>query len=88
MRLDSFNNVSGVKNVAKKIASVNRVNEFSKPAPRSVRDEVIARRKKQKDDYKGEYSPVVSGDRCKAYIVFTNSLDYYKTIYTNEFIAK
>ena len=49
MRLDSFNNVSGVKNVAKKIASVNRVNEFSKPAPRSVRDEVIARRKKQKD---------------------------------------
>lgn len=49
MRLDSFNNVSGVKNVAKKIASVNRVNEFSKPAPRSVRDEVIARRKNQKD---------------------------------------
>ena len=49
MRLDSFNNVSGVKNVAKKIASVNRVNEFSKPASRSVRDEVIARRKKQKD---------------------------------------
>ncbi len=48
MRLDSFNNVSGVKNVAKKITSVNKVNEFSKPAPRSVRDEVIARRKKQK----------------------------------------
>ena len=39
-------------------------------------------------DYVGEYSPVKVGDRCKFYITFTNSLDYYKTIYTNEFVVK
>lgn len=39
-------------------------------------------------DYAGEYSPVKVGDRCKFYITFTNSLDYYKTIYTNEFVVK
>ena len=32
------------------------------------------------------YSPVVSGQKCRFYINFTNSLDYHKTIYTNEFI--
>ena len=48
-----------------------------------IKEEVI-----ESKDYDGEYSPVVSGDRCKAYIIFTNSLDYYKTIYTNEFVAK
>lgn len=48
-----------------------------------IKEEIV-----ESNDYEGEYSPVVSGDRCKAYIVFTNSLDYYKTIYTNEFIAK
>ena len=48
-----------------------------------IKEEVI-----ESKDYDGEYSPVVSGDRCKAYIIFTNSLDYYKTIYTNEFVAE
>ena len=38
--------------------------------------------------YEGSYEPVVSGSRCKAYIIFTNSLDYYKTIYSTEFVAK
>lgn len=39
-------------------------------------------------DYSGEYSPVASGDRCKFFITFTNSIDYYKTIYTNDFVVK
>ena len=49
MRLGSFNNMSGVKNAARNLASVNRASECPKPASRSVRDEVIIRRKKQKD---------------------------------------
>ena len=39
-------------------------------------------------DYTGEYSPVAVGDKCKFYVTFTNSIDYRKTIYTNEFVAK
>ena len=38
-------------------------------------------------DYNGTYSPINKGDKCKFYITFTNSLDYYKTIFTNEFVA-
>lgn len=38
-------------------------------------------------DYSGTYSPISKGDRCKFYITFTNSLDYYKTIFTNEFVV-
>lgn len=37
-------------------------------------------------DYSGEYSPLVSGDKCKFFIQFTNSFDYYKTILTKEFV--
>lgn len=39
-------------------------------------------------DYVGEYSPIVSGDKVKFYVTFTNSFDYFKTIYTKEFVAK
>lgn len=38
-------------------------------------------------EYSGTYSPIEAGSRCKFYITFTNSLDYYKTIFTKEFIA-
>ena len=49
---------------------------------------VIEESCRETKDYVGEYSPVVAGDKCKFFITFTNSFDYYKTIYTNEFIAK
>lgn len=38
-------------------------------------------------EYKGEYSPVEPGSKCKFYVTFTNSFDYVKTVYTTEFIA-
>ena len=38
-------------------------------------------------EYKGTYSPIPKGSSCKFYITFTNSLDYYKVIYTNEFVG-
>ena len=38
-------------------------------------------------EYSGTYSPIPSDSKCKFYITFTNSLDYYKVIYTNEFIG-
>ena len=42
----------------------------------------------EEKDYVGEYSPVVSGDKAKFYISFTNSFDYYKVIFVKEFVAK
>ena len=39
-------------------------------------------------DYSVEYSPLETGNRCKFYITFTNSLDYFKTIRTKEFIVE
>ena len=39
-------------------------------------------------DYSGTYSPVDGGDRCKFYVIFTNSFDYYKTIFSKEFVVK
>ena len=38
-------------------------------------------------EYNGTYSPIEAGSRCKFYVSFTNSLDYFKTIFTKEFIA-
>ena len=42
----------------------------------------------EEGDYNGEYSPIASGDKVKFYVTFTNSFDYFKTIYTKEFVAK
>ena len=41
----------------------------------------------QSDTYSGEYSIIEKGSHYKFYITFTNSLDYFKTIYVNEFNA-
>ena len=35
-------------------------------------------------EYSGEYSPVAKGSKYKFYVTFTNSFDYYKTIYSVE----
>ena len=49
--------------------------------------EVLAESCTEPMQYSGSYSPIESGTNVKFYIKFTNSLDYFKTIYTKTFVA-
>ena len=50
-------------------------------------EEVFNEQCTEAKEYLGTYSPVEKNSRVKFYVKFTNSFDYYKTIYTNEFIV-
>ena len=49
--------------------------------------EVYSQSCREAKSYSGTYSPIPKNTKVKFFVQFTNSLDYYKTIYTNEFIA-